>query len=212
MVAIITPFNFPLALSAVKIATALAAGCAVVHKPSEHTPLSALALAELIQGEDLPPGAYNVVTGSGAAAGGALVRHPEVAKIVFTGSTAVGVEIAAEAARTVKRVTMELGGKSAESHPRRRRPGGGERARPLLLHVQCRPVLRGRLAPAGRPSGRGCGAGSPTTRAAETVLGDALAPDSSMGPLINEGAAVRVGEMVERSAAAGAQVVAGGAS
>ena len=211
VVGIITPFNFPLALSAVKIATALAAGCTVVHKPSEHTPLTALALAKLTQGEDLPAGAYNVVTGSGAAAGGALVRHPEVAKIVFTGSTAVGVEVAAEAARTVKRVTMELGGKSANL---------------ILGDADLDAASAGGHFAYTFNAGQYCEAGSRllvdrrvedavleglTTRAGETVLGDALAPGSSMGPLINDGAAARVGEMVERSAAAGARVVVGGA-
>jgi acyl-CoA reductase-like NAD-dependent aldehyde dehydrogenase len=210
VVAIITPFNFPLALSAVKIATALAAGCAVVHKPSEHTPLSALALARVIREADLPPGAHNVVTGSGGVAGSALVRHPDVAKIVFTGSTAVGAQVASEAARTVKRVTMELGGKSANL---------------ILGDADLDAASAGSHFSYTFNAGQYCEAGSRllvyrrvadqvlesmTARAGETVVGDALAPDSAMGPLINDRAAARVGEMVERSAAAGARVLTGG--
>jgi acyl-CoA reductase-like NAD-dependent aldehyde dehydrogenase len=112
VVGAITPFNFPLILSTSKIAPALAAGNAVVHKPAEDTPLTALRIAELLAEAGVPEGVFNVVTG-GAQAGEALVRHPGVDKIAFTGSTAVGRRIAALAAETLKHVTVELGGKSA---------------------------------------------------------------------------------------------------
>jgi acyl-CoA reductase-like NAD-dependent aldehyde dehydrogenase len=113
VVGAISPFNFPLILSSSKIAPALAAGNTVVHKPAEDTPLTALRLAELFTEAGLPPGVLNVVTG-GAEAGAALVRHPGVDKIGFTGSTATGRAVAAAAADAVKPTTLELGGKSAQ--------------------------------------------------------------------------------------------------
>src|SRR2546427_3851779 len=99
-------------LASWKIAPALAAGCSVVLKPAHETPLTALLLGDLVVEAGLPPGALNVVPGMGTAAGAALVRHPQVDKIAFTGSTEVGQWIMREAAGTVKRVTLELGGKS----------------------------------------------------------------------------------------------------
>jgi acyl-CoA reductase-like NAD-dependent aldehyde dehydrogenase len=112
VVGAITPFNFPLVLSLSKIAPALAAGNTVVHKPSEETPLTALLMADLLTEAGVPAGVFSVVTG-GAEAGAALVEDPRVDKIAFTGSTAVGRSIASTAARTLKHVTVELGGKSA---------------------------------------------------------------------------------------------------
>ena len=111
VVAAIVPWNFPLNLASWKLAPALAAGCTVVLKPAPETPLTALALAELAREVGFPPGALNVVCG-GIEAGQALVRHPGVDKIAFTGSTATGRWIAREAAADNKRVTLELGGKS----------------------------------------------------------------------------------------------------
>ena len=108
----IIPWNFPLLMLAWKIAPALAAGNTVVLKPAETTPLSALIFAEILQQADLPPGVVNIVTGAGAT-GAALVRHPDVDKVAFTGSTAVGREIAKAVAGTDKKVTLELGGKAA---------------------------------------------------------------------------------------------------
>jgi acyl-CoA reductase-like NAD-dependent aldehyde dehydrogenase len=112
VVAAITPFNFPMILSMTKIAPALAAGNTVVHKPAEETPLTALRVAELLAEAGVPEGVLNVVTG-GPEIGDALVRDPQVDKIAFTGSTAVGRSVAAAAAATLKPVTMELGGKGA---------------------------------------------------------------------------------------------------
>ena len=109
----ITPFNAPLVLSSTKIAPALAAGNTVVHKPSETTPLSALKIAALFAEAGLPDGVLNVVTGTGPGPGQALVAHPGVDKIAFTGSTAVGRQIIRASADTLKKVTVELGGKSA---------------------------------------------------------------------------------------------------
>jgi len=111
--AAITPWNFPMLILSWKAAPALAMGNSIVVKPAEVTPLTALALAELAIEAGLPPGVFNVVTGKGSEAGEALVRHPMVGKISFTGSTEVGAGVMAAAAPDIKRVSLELGGKSA---------------------------------------------------------------------------------------------------
>ena len=113
VVGLITPWNFPLTIASWKLAPALAAGNTVVLKPAELTPLSALRFVELAREAGLPEGVVNVVVGPGRTCGQRLVEHPDVAKIAFTGSTEVGRSIAAGAAQTIKRVTLELGGKSA---------------------------------------------------------------------------------------------------
>jgi acyl-CoA reductase-like NAD-dependent aldehyde dehydrogenase len=110
----ITPFNFPLVLSSSKIAPALAAGNTVVHKPAEETPLSALLMAEILAEAGVPDGVVNVVTGGGAVVGEALLRHPGVDKIAFTGSTRIGRHAASTAGEALKPVTMELGGNAAQ--------------------------------------------------------------------------------------------------
>ena len=108
----IIPWNYPLGMAAWKLGPALAAGCTVVIKPAEQTPLSLLALAEDFESVGLPPGVVNIVTGDGPGAGAPIVRHKDVRKIAFTGSAAVGRTIMREAADTLKRVSLELGGKS----------------------------------------------------------------------------------------------------
>ncbi len=108
----IIPWNYPLLMAAWKLAPAIAAGCTCVLKPAEQTPLTALEMAEWFQDAGLPPGVINVVTGFGETAGAPLVTHPGVDKVAFTGSAAVGKLIVKAAADTVKRVTLELGGKS----------------------------------------------------------------------------------------------------
>jgi acyl-CoA reductase-like NAD-dependent aldehyde dehydrogenase len=113
VVGLITPWNFPLTIASWKLGPALAAGNTVVLKPAELTPLTALRFAELTLEAGLPEGVVNVVVGPGSTCGQRLVNHPDVAKIAFTGSTEVGRSIAAGAAQTIKRVTLELGGKSA---------------------------------------------------------------------------------------------------
>ena len=113
VVGLITPWNFPLTIAAWKLAPALAAGNTVVLKPAELTPLTALRFSELALAAGVPEGVVNVVVGPGRTCGQRLVEHPDVAKIAFTGSTEVGRSIAAGAAQTIKRVTLELGGKSA---------------------------------------------------------------------------------------------------
>jgi len=113
VVGLITPWNFPLTIAAWKLGPALAAGNTVVLKPAELTPLTALRFAELADEAGIPAGVVNVVAGPGRSCGQRLVEHPDVAKIAFTGSTEVGRSIARGAAETIKRVTLELGGKSA---------------------------------------------------------------------------------------------------
>jgi aldehyde dehydrogenase (NAD+) len=109
----ITPWNYPLHQIAAKVAPALAAGCTIVLKPSEVAPLNAFILAEVIEAAGLPAGVFNLVTGTGQEVGEPLVAHPEVDMVSFTGSTGAGRAISAVAAQTIKRVTLELGGKSA---------------------------------------------------------------------------------------------------
>ncbi|MGW7484493.1 aldehyde dehydrogenase family protein [Nonomuraea muscovyensis] len=113
VVGVIVPWNFPMLIASWGLAPALAAGNTVIVKPAEWTPLTALRLAELALAAGLPEGVLQVLPGAGEVAGARLVEHPGVAKIVFTGSTEVGKEIAAKAAAQVKRITLELGGKSA---------------------------------------------------------------------------------------------------
>ncbi|HKV71401.1 MAG TPA: aldehyde dehydrogenase family protein [Gemmatimonadales bacterium] len=112
VVGAIVPWNFPLNIASWKFAPALAAGCTMILKPASETPLTALLFAELILEAGFPPGAFNVLAGGGSTAGAALVKHPDVDKISFTGSTEVGRQIMKMAAETNKRITLELGGKS----------------------------------------------------------------------------------------------------
>jgi betaine-aldehyde dehydrogenase len=113
VVALITPWNFPLTIASWKLAPALAAGNTVVLKPAELTPLTAIEFERIAVEAGIPEGVVNVVVGPGSKVGARLVEHPDVAKVAFTGSTEVGRSIAAGAAQTIKRVTLELGGKSA---------------------------------------------------------------------------------------------------
>jgi acyl-CoA reductase-like NAD-dependent aldehyde dehydrogenase len=112
VVAAITPWNYPLYQLAAKLAPALAAGCTIVLKPASAAPLAAFALAEVIDGLGLPPGTVNVISGPGGQIGEMLAAHPDVDMVSITGSTQAGIQVAQAAAKTVKRVTLELGGKS----------------------------------------------------------------------------------------------------
>ena len=175
VVALITPWNFPLTIAAWKLAPALAAGNTVVLKPAELTPLTALAVrADRARGRASPRASSTSSPGRARRAAQRLVEHPDVAKVAFTGSTEVGRSIAAGAAQTIKRVTLELGGKSAEHRVRRRRPRGGRRRgagrgvrqrRPGLLRALAHP----RRAPGarrvhGRAGGGRRGASASATR------------------------------------------------
>ncbi len=155
VVGLIVPWNFPLTIAAWKLGPALAAGNTVVLKPAELTPLTRAALRrDRGGGRDLPEGVVNVVVGPGSECGRRLVEHPDVAKIAFTGSTSVGRSIAAGAAETIKRVTLELGrqvaqpgvrGRGSRGGGRRGSAGGVRQRRPGLLRALADPgrALRG---------------------------------------------------------------------
>ena len=193
VVGAITPWNAPFLLAMFKIGPALAAGCTMVLKPAGLAPLTALRLAELTVEADLPPGVFNVVTGDGPVAGRALARHPHVAKIAFTGSTDTGKSLLVDAAGTLKRVTLELGGKSpvfvfpdADLDAATNAISSGIFSRPPVL---CR--LHARVCP--RESLRLCRGG---LRGASQALEDWRAPlalDTEMGPLISQSQRDRVG-------------------
>ncbi|MDQ4040757.1 MAG: aldehyde dehydrogenase family protein, partial [Actinomycetota bacterium] len=205
----IVPWNFPLLMAAWKVAPALAAGCTVVLKPAEQTPLSALRLGELALEAGLPPGVLNVVTGDGET-GAALVDHPAVDKIAFTGSTAVGREIGAKAGRALKRVTLELGGKSPNI---------------VLPDADLEAAVKGSFQAIYFNTGQACNAGSRlfvprehfddvvgalAERASQTRLGPGLDAGTQMGPLISQEQLERVTGYIESGRADGAELVAGG--
>ena len=122
MVAAITPWNSNYGFICSKLATAIAAGCTMVIKPSEMSAIQTQVITEALHEAGLPPGVFNIVNGRGDVVGAELSSHPDVAKVTFTGSTAVGRAILRAAAETMKRVTLELGGKGPTHHPRGRRP------------------------------------------------------------------------------------------
>jgi acyl-CoA reductase-like NAD-dependent aldehyde dehydrogenase len=205
----IVPWNFPLMMAAWKIAPALAAGCTIVLKPAEQTPLSALRLGELALEAGLPPGVLNVLTGDGAT-GAALVEHPEVDKIAFTGSTAVGREIGAKAGRALKRVTLELGGKSPSI---------------ILPDADVDAAVKGAFQGIYFNSGQACNAGSRlfvpkerfeevtsalAERANGTRLGAGLDGDTQLGPVVSAEQRQRVLGYIESGREQGAELLAGG--
>jgi acyl-CoA reductase-like NAD-dependent aldehyde dehydrogenase len=205
----IVPWNFPLLMTAWKIAPALAAGCTIVLKPAEQTPLSALRLGELALEVGLPPGVLNVVTGDGET-GAALVDHPGVEKIAFTGSTEVGREIGAKTGRSLKRVTLELGGKSPNI---------------ILPDADVEAAVKGSYQAIYFNSGQACNAGSrlfvPAARFDEVMgalveqaksaqLGPGLDPATQLGPLVSAEQRDRVMSYIESGREQGAELVAGG--
>jgi aldehyde dehydrogenase (NAD+) len=205
----IIPWNFPLLMAAWKLGPALAAGCTVVLKPAEQTPLSALRIGELAIEVGFPPGVLNVLTGDGSS-GAALVDHPGVDKVAFTGSTVVGREIGAKAGRALKRVTLELGGKSPNV---------------ILPDADIDAAIRGSYQAIYFNSGQACNAGSrlfvPAERfdevmsglaeqAAAAHLGAGLDPDTELGPLVSAEQHERVLSYIEAGRAEGAEVLAGG--
>jgi acyl-CoA reductase-like NAD-dependent aldehyde dehydrogenase len=205
----IIPWNFPLVMAAWKIAPALAAGCPIILKPAEQTPLTALRLGELALEAGLPEGTLNVVTGDGET-GAALVDDPGVAKIAFTGSTVVGREIAAKCGRSLKRVTLELGGKSPNI---------------ILPDADLERAVKGSFQGIYFNSGQACNAGSRLFVAREhfdevveglaQIAGDAkvgpgLDPESEFGPLVSAEQFERVKGYIDSGIAEGAETVAGG--
>ena len=186
VVALITPWNFPLTIASWKMAPALAAGNTVVLKPAELTPLTALRFEQLAA-EVLPEGVVNVVAGPGRTAGNRLVEHPDVAKVAFTGSTAVGRAIAAGSAGTIKRVTLELGGKSANVIFADADLETAAAAAPMAVFgnagQDC--CARSRILVQRSAIDRFMELLEPHVQA--VVVGDPLSSDTQMGPLISSG-------------------------
>lgn len=210
VVAQIVPWNFPLAMAAWKLAPALAAGCTCILKPAEQTPVSALRLGELINQAGFPPGVVNILTGLGETAGAALVAHPGVDKIAFTGSTEVGKLINKSATDTLKRVSLELGGKSPVI---------------VLPDADVDSVIRGAAMAIFFNSGQVCTAGSRLyvhskifDRVVEGLgaaangirLGPGLDQATQMGPLVSKEQQERVLGYIESGRKQGASVLVGG--
>ncbi len=207
----IIPWNFPLLMAAWKLGPALAAGCTVVLKPAEQTPLTALRLGELALEAGFPPGVVNVLTGDGRT-GAAIVDHPGIAKIAFTGSTEVGREIGATAGRALKRVTLELGGKSPNI---------------ILPDADLEAATAGSFQALYFNTGQACNAGSRlfvhkdqfeevvgalAARAEKSRLGPGLDPGTQLGPVVSAEQQRRVLEYIESGLAEGAERVAGASS
>jgi len=205
----IIPWNFPLLMAAWKLGPALAAGCTIVLKPAEQTPLSALRVGELALEVGFPPGVLNVLTGDGST-GAALVDHPDVNKIAFTGSTAVGREIGAKAGKELKRVTLELGGKSPNI---------------ILPDADIDAAIKGSFQAIYFNSGQACNAGSrlfvPAERFDEVMsgladaanaaqLGPGLDAGTQLGPLVSAEQHERVLSYIDSGREEGAEVLAGG--
>jgi acyl-CoA reductase-like NAD-dependent aldehyde dehydrogenase len=205
----IIPWNFPLLMAAWKLGPALAAGCTIVLKPAEQTPLSALRVGELALEVGFPPGVLNVLTGDGST-GAALVDHPDVNKVAFTGSTAVGREIGAKAGKALKRVTLELGGKSPNI---------------ILPDADIDAAVKGSFQAIYFNSGQACNAGSrlfvPAERFDEVMsglaaaanaaqLGPGLESGTQLGPLVSAEQHERVLSYIDAGREEGAEVLAGG--
>ena len=208
--ALITPWNWPLNQIACKVAPALAAGCTMVLKPSEMAPLSAVLFAEAVHEAGVPVGVFNLVQGDGPTVGMALAAHPEVDMVSFTGSTRAGVQVAQAAAPTVKRVTQELGGKSAnlvlDDADLERAVTHGVRAVLQNSGQSCNAPTR-LLVPRERlPEVEAIA----RTVAERTVVGDPAEPGTHMGPVASVRQFERVQALLEQAVAEGARVVTGG--
>jgi acyl-CoA reductase-like NAD-dependent aldehyde dehydrogenase len=205
----IVPWNYPLLMAMWKVAPALAAGCSLVLKPAEQTPLTALRLGELALEAGFPEGTLNVLTGGGET-GAALVDHPGVDKVAFTGSTAVGREIGAKCGRSLKRVTLELGGKSPNI---------------ILPDADLEAAVKGSFLGLYSNSGQACNAASRlfvqaglfddvverlAQFAREAKVGPGLEPDSQFGPVVSAEQFGRVTGYIDSGLTEGAEAVAGG--
>ena len=211
VVAAITPWNYPLHQIAAKVAAAMAAGCTVVLKPSEVAPLNAFRLAEIMDAVGVPPGVFNLVTGYGPVVGEALVTHPEVDMVSFTGSTRAGKRVSELAAASVKRVALELGGKSAAI---------------ILDDADWKRAVKGVVSDCCLNSGQKCTAQTrmlvPESRYEEAAAlaveaakalrpGDPMAPETTLGPLASKMQQDRVREFIAKGIAEGATLLTGGA-
>ena len=210
VVGAITPWNSPLLLLTMKLAPLLAAGCTCVVKPSEHSPVSTVAFAEILTEADLPPGVLNVVTGWERATGEALAAHRGIDKVAFTGSTATGVKVAQAAIANVNKITLELGGKSPQV---------------VFPDADLDAAANGLVAGVFAATGQTCMAGSRlivhesvkdellakvAERAASIKQGDPTHADTEMGPVANVPQYEKVLGYLEVARAEGATIVAGG--
>lgn len=210
VVAAITPWNFPLNQITLKVAPALAAGCTVVLKPSEVAPLNAFVLAEVIEAAGLPPGVFNLVSGYGPVVGEVLASHPEVDMVSFTGSTRAGKRVSELAAQSVKRVALELGGKSASV---------------ILDDADFAQAVKGTVNACYLNSGQTCSAHTrmlvPRARYDEVreivrkvvagfTVGDPFSDAAKLGPLVSAAQKQRVVSYIQRGLDEGAELVAGG--
>ncbi|MGH2348585.1 MAG: aldehyde dehydrogenase family protein [bacterium] len=210
VVGVITPWNFPMAIPSWKIIPALVCGNTVVFKPATYTPLVGLAFAEILHDAGLPPGVLNVVTGSGGTVGDALVAHPNVALISFTGSTATGQAIAEKCARTGKRVSLEMGGKNAAI---------------VMDDADLDLVTDALIWSAFGTSGQRCTASSRiithrgvrrevtdrlVDRTKRLRLGDGLEPTTDVGPVVSGGQLDTIDGYTQVGKAEGARVLVGG--
>jgi acyl-CoA reductase-like NAD-dependent aldehyde dehydrogenase len=212
VVAAIVPWNFPLLLAAWKVAPALACGNVVILKPASQTPLTALALGEVALEAGLPPGVLNVITGAGATVGQALVEHPGIDKIAFTGDTSTGKSIMRSAAETLKKITLELGGKSPNL---------------VLADADMDAAIRGATVGIFYGKGEVCAAGSRllvdrtikdefiarlTARVKKMVPGDPMDPKTRFGAISSRRQLDTVLRYIETGKAEGATLAAGGAT
>jgi acyl-CoA reductase-like NAD-dependent aldehyde dehydrogenase len=210
VVAAIVPWNFPLLLASWKVAPALACGNTVILKPASQTPLTALALGEIAAEVGLPPGVLNVITGPGSSVGQAIVEHPGIDKIAFTGDTATGKQIMRSSAETLKHITLELGGKSPNI---------------VLPDADIEAAVRGATIGIFYGKGEVCAAGSRllvdrsikdqfmeklVARTKKMLPGDPLDPKTRLGAIASKGQLERVLRYVDTAKAEGASLVAGG--
>jgi aldehyde dehydrogenase (NAD+) len=207
---LITPWNWPMNQIVCKVAPALAVGCTMVLKPSEMAPLSAYLFAQILDEAGLPPGVFNLVNGDGPTVGAAIASHPDVAMVSFTGSTRGGVAVALAAAPTVKRVTQELGGKSANI---------------ILDDADFEKAVKQGVQECFRNTGQSCNAPTrmlvPRSKMAEVVgaakqaseatkVGDPFADSSSIGPLASKAQFDKVQRLIHNGIEEGAKLIAGG--
>ena len=207
---LITPWNWPMNQVVAKVAPALASGCTMVLKPSEFAPLSSYLLAQILHEAEVPAGVFNLVSGDGPTVGAAIAAHPDIAMVSFTGSTRAGVAVAQAAAPTVKRVTQELGGKSANI---------------ILDDADFEKAVAQGVQECFRNTGQSCNAPTrmliPQSRmeaaiaaarkAAEvTKVGDPSAEDTHVGPLANKAQFDKVQRLIQKGIEEGAKLVAGG--
>jgi aldehyde dehydrogenase (NAD+) len=207
---LITPWNWPMNQVVAKVAPALAAGCTMVLKPSEFAPLSSYLFAQTLHEAGVPAGVFNLVSGDGPTVGAVIAAHPDVAMVSFTGSTRAGVAVAQAAAPTVKRVTQELGGKSANI---------------ILDDADFEKAVKQGVRECFQNTGQSCNAPTrmliPRSKMAAAVavakqtadatkVGDPLAEDTGVGPLANKAQFDKVQRLIQKGIEEGAKLVAGG--